>query len=137
MKTKIIVTVLLACLSAIAQDAYYTRGIPNGRAWNKYTPELKLGFVVGYLAGIKSASGFVGTFLPEGSQKDLERIIRGVTPFEMTNGEVVRAIDDFYKDALNARIAIGDAMYVVNRKFHGETADDYITASRKAAADDK
>jgi hypothetical protein len=73
MKVKVIMGALALVCSTAATHAQGTQSsnlertahFPNGRAWTKYTYEMKLGFVMGYEAGLGSMVSYGKTFMPK------------------------------------------------------------------------
>jgi hypothetical protein len=128
MKLPMILLVLassLAAQHAPKDDKYDSVGFLNGRDWNGMTEELKVGFVMGFKNGL-----IWGAFISESAKqpKGADATISGaalaefVKPYnvrQLSNGEIMQAIDAFYSDPTNLNIALPSAMYYIRRKVEG------------------
>jgi hypothetical protein len=118
MKTCIFVLLSISCLAARDEDLTYTNGLANGRMWKAMGTIEKATYLDGYRAGVLKAA----LMIPDDSlSKATVQVLAG---FNLTNGEISLAIVRFYKDPLNLRIAISDAVAVAVQEASGASPQE-------------
>jgi hypothetical protein len=119
--------------SAFAQESVtpsqtMTSGFLNGRGWNNWTRDFKIGFTMGlnegYVVGLMKAEKAVG--ITPDAVKSIDAIGDQIT-MAISIGEIMKQIDNFYGDPQNLEIPINNAYVVIARKVKGEK-DDSIQA---------
>jgi hypothetical protein len=89
------------------------------------THGIRLGYVIGHREGV--VAGMLGYDIYKNGEADRRTIdtsafnttIENLDPAGMSNGECVRAIDRFYEEPLNARIAVSSAIQIVTQRAKG------------------
>jgi hypothetical protein len=100
------------------EDATLTAGFSNGRAWNVFTGEMKGAYLAGFMD-----SAMLASLLVTKDYKPCRDAIEGPQSAPgMTNGEIIRALDQFYRDVTNVRIPISFAYLWTIQKYKGEDA---------------
>lgn len=132
MKRLGIIALILGTMVSYAgpYDPDKTNGIFNGRAWQKW-PELHSGYVVGYFDGLRLGMTYTG--VEYGREHDA---VNELYPLGMTGSEMTSAVDQFYEDPLNARIAIPYAIGIVRDRFKGveeSVVQEHIRSLRQLA----
>jgi hypothetical protein len=132
-KSKRIALLTLLCLvPVVAANAYAAtmderlvskfvgKNWVNGRSWEKLDYSGKLGFVCGLFDGIT----LFWSAAEAGKKGDLDSVYHGLSiPSNLTVGDVVKGIDEFYGDDANARLpAICAYLYYAN-KSRGDSSE--------------
>ena len=112
MKT-ILCSALLALTLLADDNPEETLMISNGRWWNKQTEEIRLGWLMGY------SDGGIWWGGPRRNPEEW--------PIGAKNGEIMDLINEFYKDAANARIPLANAMEWTGGKIRGVSATKLAT----------
>jgi hypothetical protein len=97
----------------------------NGRAWQKWHPALRNGYVTGFIEGLE-----IARMSCDGSESADKEILT-YSPSGMTFDEIQSALDRFYEEPLNRRIQISWAMRIVAREASGKDATDEIRRMRE------
>jgi hypothetical protein len=87
------------------ENPYLTKGIPNAQMWKMMSPDAKLAFVAGYVAGV----GVSGP--PNGDD---------LVPATLSPNQMVKALDGFFVDEQNARFPIGFALPIIAKRDAGK-----------------
>lgn len=122
---------------ASEDDVKFTRSFHNGRWWKGNSSAENLGFIVGYLDGVKVA--LVTEHRGEtGAAETIDAGSRRLWPFALTYGEVSEALDRFYGTPENGPISIGQALAIISERSQGvaeSKIDSDIQWMRKQASE--
>ena len=114
-------------------DPTQTYGFDNGRAWQSWSETFRLGYVDGYIEGTNAV-----VTIQKIDRADREHfVLPRLWPAGMRIVEIVHALDRFYDNPLNLRIAITSALSVVTLEAKGgskDSADTYTRDLRSTAA---
>jgi hypothetical protein len=117
MRACIAALLFMGCIAAQEKD-FYTSGLANGRLWKGLNPAAKVSYVLGYREGIlRLVIEIPDDALAHATGERLHG-------FNINNGEIMGALDRFYDDPLNARIAIIDAIVIVLNRARGVSSTD-------------
>jgi hypothetical protein len=122
---KTIALILALSFAALAQqhikrDLNSQETAVNGITWKSYSAQMRLGYVVGFLEGIPNGVVGFGKLTDNPIDVDpLDKISGALCPEALTNEDVVKALDRFYQDPLNARITVVSAMMYIATLDHG------------------
>jgi hypothetical protein len=106
---------LVVATNAADADPNETDNMANGRAWVAWSETFKLGYVSGY------SDHWTGTALALEKVKDWENE-KEAWP-RLTNGEVVTALDEFFKTPENRNLAIRYALFIIAQKVQGAPSE--------------
>jgi hypothetical protein len=120
-----ITAILLSAVCAQAQwpEAYLTDNGLNGRYWVAQNTVSKPDFILGY----REAVGFTASLAWADDKAKVQRafdVLAG--PGRLTNGEIVKAIDQFYESPLNGPIPITNAFLVMSMQARGKDSPEEI-----------
>jgi hypothetical protein len=122
---KTIALLLALSFAALAQqpakrDLNDSKNGSNGITWKSWSSPMRLGYVIGYLDGVPNGIVGFGKLTDNPIDVDpLDKIAGALCPEALTNTEVVKALDRFYQDPLNAQVTIVSAMIIIATQDHG------------------
>lgn len=121
------VLLLLPCLPLHAQSEF------DGDFWIPKTRDLKLVYVVGFVDGrshgINDAANALGVKIDDPRLSKLAS--------EVTAGQIVDGVDDFYKDWRNRKIVLRHAMEYVLDEAQGKDDSKLLLFMRKSDSEPK
>ena len=133
MKKTILILLFVLFLSSVSNaldevdlESYLTYGVRNGRYWNMADKTSKSDYIDGILVGVKMCIESEVLFITS-DQKERERLFRGLyifIPADLTIDDIVKHLDNFYSDALNADVAITWAYTLFTLKRRGMINDE-------------
>jgi hypothetical protein len=98
----------------------FTGGFTNGRFWVDMPDVFKSGYVGGYTDSAQMMVGGLQSLpLHLLDKEQWERAIKLHFPAGMTRGEIVEALDEFYREPLNRAIPIANALRVIAGRVQG------------------
>jgi hypothetical protein len=126
------VLTLLCCVAVLASRAnavttderlvskFVGENWVNGRSWEKLDYNGKLGFVCGLYDGIT----LFWSAAEANKKGDLDSVYHGLrTPKSLTVGDVVKGIDEFYKDTANVKLPAICAYLYFAHKSRGDSSE--------------
>jgi len=102
---------LIAC-SYYAFSQYEDFSVSRGYEWNSYDDSSKSGFALGFVVGVHKALEELDLFIRSSSYKE-ERVEDLLPIYNITNTQLKEALDNFYRNPVNATIPIKDAAIIV------------------------
>ena len=135
----------VVALLAHAQNGKFTEGLLNGRGWNGEDESYKLGYVVGFMnhvllniergdASAKAQKAFdTAKAAKKSEQEALDEYTRvwhktaesnlSLEWPDLSNGEVVKALDTFFAEPANLNITVSNALQLIARRTNGIDSD--------------
>jgi len=100
----------------------------DGVVWLRMSESVRIGYVLGIMSGLsvaKTKLSFVPYALKEEfNWKELhEKSWEKISLYNITAGQIVDGINNFYKDFSNRKIKIVDAVFVVNMQIKGKALE--------------
>jgi len=132
--------ILLFCILlmvAIASPCFSEEAGIDGATWESWSESMKLGWVVGFMAGINQASMETYIFLVdfantvrvklagkvkgivEIADKTNELFVEKISLFKLNYSQLVIGLDKFYQDDQNKKILVKEAIYIVKLELMG------------------
>jgi hypothetical protein len=131
---KIGLFLLMSGTLLIAQqpDIEITDGWRNGRFWAHLDTSWKLGFIIGYQEGVSAGAAVM---MKNNDTANVIDTIHTLTPHKLTYGEIIKAVDRFYADPLNAIINIPTALEIIADEAAGAAPERIAERIRKSRAE--
>lgn len=124
----------------------------NGYDWEAHTHLFKLGYIEGYIASVSRLIEFLTKYLerieveatnlaPIEANSDkavvllklidaIRKTIMECELYNITVGQMVSGLDEFYKDYRNKQIFVTDAIYIVKMEIRGASQEEIAEAKR-------
>jgi hypothetical protein len=127
------VSAFLSILVILGAAGAHGQSNLDGDFWKIKNRDLKLVYVTGFVdgrnEGLNAAAGALGTNI---SNPKIAKLAS-----EVTVGQIVDGLDEFYKDYRNARILMRHAIEYVLMEAQGEDGSQLLQYMRKQAAQPK
>lgn len=96
----------------------------NGVDWLESDKLYRLGYVTGIISGLgiaETATSFVSYILKDEGMKEIyKKKWEEIYLYNITVGQIIDGVNNFYKDFSNRRIKIVDAIFIVNMQIKGK-----------------